>query len=130
MKLWNEDLQLNIFKATKGIVDIYCQSKDMTYFHNLPGKLKHVTLTKLGEGGIFTACSFISCLMQSLPICLYIHIWVTEIFAKFNLHGTPVLSVIILVISFLTRLTRVQSSGFPPHFTYLRYICCLPLIDF
>ena len=41
MELWKEDLLLDIFnlKITHGIFDIYCQSKDMTDFRNLHGKL-------------------------------------------------------------------------------------------
>ena len=50
MKLWKEDLLANIFKFAQGIFDIYCQlqSKDMTDFHNLQGKLVPVTLRRPG----------------------------------------------------------------------------------
>ena len=34
MKVWIEDLVVNLFRFTQGRYDVYCQSKDMADFHN------------------------------------------------------------------------------------------------
>ena len=40
MKLCTKDVLMNFFKSSKGIYDIYCQSKDTTDFCNSQGKLE------------------------------------------------------------------------------------------
>ena len=44
MKHCKEDLLINIFKSIEGIIDTYCQSKDMADFVNLQGKLEPTIL--------------------------------------------------------------------------------------
>ena len=51
MKHCEEDLQVSIFIYTEGNFDTYCESKDVTDFHDLPGKLEH--LTTLGLASFF-----------------------------------------------------------------------------
>ena len=43
MKVWKDGL--NIFNFAEETFDIYCQSKDITDFHNLQGKLEPMLLT-------------------------------------------------------------------------------------
>ena len=45
MKVWKDGLLLNILNFAEGSFDIYCQSKDITEFHNLQGKLELMPLT-------------------------------------------------------------------------------------
>ena len=45
MKVWKDGLLVNIFSFAEGTFDIYCQSKDITDFHNLQGKLEPMPLT-------------------------------------------------------------------------------------
>ena len=54
MKLWKEDLRMNIFKFTQGIFHIYHRSKDTADFHNLQGKLELVTLKSQGQNFRFS----------------------------------------------------------------------------
>ena len=45
MKLFKEDVLVDIVKFTQGIFDIYCSSEDMGDFLNLQGKLESTTLS-------------------------------------------------------------------------------------
>ena len=40
MKLCKEDRLENILRSIEGVLDMYCQSKDITDFLNLQGKLE------------------------------------------------------------------------------------------
>ena len=45
MKVWKDGLMVNIFNFAEETFDICCQSKDITDFHNLQGKLEPMLLT-------------------------------------------------------------------------------------
>ena len=47
MKVWKDGVLVNIFNFAEGTFGIYCQSKDITDFHNLQGKLEPMSLTVL-----------------------------------------------------------------------------------
>ena len=49
MKVFKEDLVVNIFKSIKVIFDIYCQSKNMTNFLNFQGELEPLSLIDLAR---------------------------------------------------------------------------------
>ena len=44
MKLWKEELLVDMFKITEGIFHNCCQNKDIVDFQNLQDKLKSMTL--------------------------------------------------------------------------------------
>ena len=45
VNVWKNGLLVNIFNFAEGTFDIYCESKDITGFHNLQGKLEPMRLT-------------------------------------------------------------------------------------
>ena len=49
MKLCKENLQVNVFRFTQGIFDIYCPSEDMADFLNSQGKLGPLTSSFIHE---------------------------------------------------------------------------------